>query len=236
MALAVVQQTNVGSGGGNGDGVFFAANASWTFASTPTAGNLIVVVVTMWDNGSSITGVTDNKGNSYTEAYQVDNNNARVAVYYAENITTSATHTITVSTTGAYGCFCAVEVSGAATSSSRDTVSQTTDITDVSGTTTSITSGTLDQADSIVFANYTHDADTIITNPGSPWNSLYVRASYGSDHHGAAVYQIVSSTTALTSTWTYGTLPSVDAAKGIVAFKMATAVGGSPRMISIIYH
>lgn len=73
-------------------------NSSITFNSTPTSGNLVVVNVTKSTSVAFVDGdVTDNKGNTYT---LVRNQNSssdgdQGAIFYAKNITSSATFTIT---------------------------------------------------------------------------------------------------------------------------------------------
>jgi len=66
-----------------------------------TLGNLNVVVVGWNDSTSTITGITDSRGNSYAPAAApvVQSATASQAIYYAKNIFAAATgaNTVTVS-------------------------------------------------------------------------------------------------------------------------------------------
>jgi hypothetical protein len=122
MAIALVQ-SKLGSTTTTG------ANAV-TFTSTPTAGNLIVVCVTYFGGGSDyFSSIADNKSNTYTQVGSTLHANATsdyCRVYYAKNITSSATFTITVNFTGSPGSgdtMVAIhEYSGADTTAPLDSV------------------------------------------------------------------------------------------------------------------
>lgn len=228
MALAVAQATSVPSSG-TGTGVFQAVSSiNISFGSDTASGNLIVVTITGYDGvGGSVSSITDSKSNSYTKAYEgSDGNGGYTACFYSENITGGASHTVTVNCTGTiYGVASCIEVSGAATSSSVD-VNTVDDTTTISASTSySISSGSLAQADEIVFATFTKQENATITNPSSPWTALYARDDWSNDHCGCAVYQIVSATDSVTSTWTFAST-TVAQASGIISFKQAAAGGG----------
>ena len=74
---------------------------SVTFTAAQTLGNLNVVVVGWNDSTSTITGITDSRGNSYAPAAApvVQSATASQAIYYAKNIFAAATgaNTVTVS-------------------------------------------------------------------------------------------------------------------------------------------
>lgn len=79
-----------------------------TFASTPSTGNEVVVLITAFDVGGDLPvgGVTDNKGNTYTRQQQgkfgtgTAGTDAQYAVYTAPITSSSATFTITADPTG----------------------------------------------------------------------------------------------------------------------------------------
>lgn len=84
-----------------------AGSNAVTFDSTPTAGNLIIVAITYFGGGSDyFSTLSDNKGNTYTQVGTPQHANATsdyVRLYYAKNISSSATFTITATFTGSPG-------------------------------------------------------------------------------------------------------------------------------------
>ena len=131
-------------------------SASGSFSSLPSAGNFIVVGISVFNSSADLPAgcVTDNQGNTYTRAVRgpVHATNTVPAIFYAENIgSPSGTFTVTVdpSGTGNYIEFSAAEFSAMATSSSLDKT-QTNEgdsATPTSGTTAATT-----QADELVLA------------------------------------------------------------------------------------
>lgn len=111
-----------------------SGNGSGTFPTTPTAGNLIVVYVWAYKSGGAAdlaAGViTDNKGNTYHRAVVVNNangaDNISAAIFYAYNISSSATFTVSLtSSNNAYGMV-AVEYASMITTDPLDKVSSNT--------------------------------------------------------------------------------------------------------------
>lgn len=207
-----------------------------TFASTPIAGNLIVVCIEGWRNGGfdmPTGGVTDNKGNTYTRAVQSALDSfgfQRTAIFYTYNIVSSATHIVTVDPTGTgnYLSWSATEVAGAMTTDPLDkTQSQT-------GTTGAISTGTtaaLAQAAEIVFAactiNSTNGAVTVESVSPS-WVQLFDQTDGGNHIIGEVDRRIVAATTAQSCSWTQaGTLAASSAA---IATFMEAGVGGTPQL------
>src|SRR5262245_40483329 len=96
-------------------------SASGSMATTPTAGNLMVVVVNCFGGTVANAAVTDNQGNTYTHITAADATRAgtgqTASTHYAKNISSSGTFTITAD--GKTGCTAvtafAIEVSGADT-------------------------------------------------------------------------------------------------------------------------
>lgn len=96
MAIAAVQTTGVTAIGGS-------APSAVSFSVLPTAGNLIVVSVSMaGDLGSEACTVTDNQGNTYIKAVDSGNFNERKTnIWYAYNIgSPSGTFTVTATALG----------------------------------------------------------------------------------------------------------------------------------------
>lgn len=100
------------------------ANSSISFNSTPTVGNLVVVVVARYPTVPSPTEVTDNKGNTYTRAVVASSPagspNDSVAIYYAKNISSSGTFTVSYAGGGTISI---LEYSGADTTAPLDLTS-----------------------------------------------------------------------------------------------------------------
>lgn len=221
MAISIVQsQTPPASGTGSyyvNDG----AAATQTFASSTTTGNLIVCMLISWESptgGANRVAFSDNKGNTYQLAAELVEDTNRVSIFYAQNITGGASHIVTCdpSGTGIYGCFSIFEVAGCATSGVLDK-SVTTTFSTSSTTVAGPSTGTLAQADEILFGCVTSDAI-----PGTPafagaWTS-YRRDDSGSDNHGGAGYLIVSSTASTTYTYNKDTNTDLTPA-AIVSFK-----------------
>lgn len=69
-----------------------------TFTIAPQSGSTVIVPVTQWDSGNGISSVVDNQGNTYLVGRNIsfDSAGGRCAIFYAENVTSSGTFTITV--------------------------------------------------------------------------------------------------------------------------------------------
>jgi len=69
------------------------------FDTAPTAGNLLVVATTCWNIQPHANAVSDNQGNTYTQVEVQETSSPGddvfVAIYYAKNITSSGTFTVT---------------------------------------------------------------------------------------------------------------------------------------------
>lgn len=114
-AAAFVQDTEVFKSG-------TAPATTAAFPSDTTTGNLIVVAAS-WDSCGNAE-ITDNKGNTYVAATVKEAGSVICSqIFYAENITGGASHTITISATSGTVEFIKVvahEVSGLATSGALD--------------------------------------------------------------------------------------------------------------------
>ena len=118
MAFALVQQAISAAGGIAGTAI------SQAFTNTVGVGNLVYGFI-QWDFGGSlnITSVTDDKGNTYTIADNVNNatDNQRMAAFYKENLT-NAPKTISgnFASSASFARIEICEISGAATASAID--------------------------------------------------------------------------------------------------------------------
>ncbi len=102
-----------------------------TFRNTPTAGNMVAVLVGGWDSGGfTISSLTDNQGNTYTKRAEPASsvNSSRCSIWTCENIAASGTFTITItsSSAGSYIEATMIEIEGADTSSSTDVTATAT--------------------------------------------------------------------------------------------------------------
>lgn len=192
-----------------------ADSSAATFVSTPTAGNLIVVTVFGWRTPGAggfrmaSNAVTDNKGNTYTQAVQSaldpTNSNVSTSIFYAYNITSSATFTITVDPTGVgnYFSWAASEVSGATTG---DPLDKTTSNTGTNATAPSTGSTTAtSQANEIVFAVHVNDVTqtSITVDTFSPvFTELMENLDAANHIPGESDYRVISASGTQSCSWT----------------------------------
>ncbi len=204
-----------------------------TFATTPVAGNTIIVVVwALGGGGSNTWSCADNKGNTYNLAVRKTHTstNGEIAIFYAENIASSATFTVTCTSSGSMsaGVLSISEWSGLATSSSLD---KTTSNSGSSSAPSTGSTGTLAQAAELVIAAWgafsTFQGGTISVDDGT-YTQMVEEQSAGSGLYapGEADYKIVSATTAQNVSWTWER--SNDWLGVIATFKEAAAAAGQP--------
>jgi hypothetical protein len=150
-----------------------------TYTSAQTAGDLNVVAIGWYNTTTTISSVTDSKGNSYLLAAGITSSTpaGSLAIYYAPNIASSSaasnTVTVTFNTSSSYPDVRIAEYSGVNTTSPLDVTSASSS----SANATSSTSGfvtTTNANDLLVGANYvtntTNSAGTgytkrVITSP-----------------------------------------------------------------------
>ena len=239
MALSVVQKSAPVNGTASSGYLNNSSSQAVTLGSTTTTGNMIVVainVVASSGTANPVSAPTDNKSNSYgsaiVTAIATGSGFASVStIYCCPNITGGASHAVTANfTKGVYGAFQIFEISGQATTTPQDqTGTNTANV--VSGNTSyAVSTSTLSQANEIAIAALLYNPGSNTgTNPGAPWNAGYfIQDSAGNTVNSGAVYQIVSATTALTSTWTFANPGATvqEVAACIATFK-ATGGGGS---------
>lgn len=187
-------------------------SGSTTLASTGTIANgaTIVLAGTVWnfENAATwISGVTDNKGNTYVVTHRENSADNNSMSFFAEavNVTGGADVTVTVSF-GTPNGWNAVQMLlieiGNVSSAPKDKI--TTSFPSAGTSTAATTTGTLSQADEIAVAVISGFGDNITTPSG--WTLLATANQLGGDNPVGAVwigYDVVSATTALAPTWTH---------------------------------
>lgn len=209
-----------GSNGGNA-----------SFPTLPSSASTVIVLLS-GANASldyAAGSVTDNQGNTYTQAVQSAlNNRGRSAIFYAENIgSPSGTFTITVNTTAStwFGTWAATSFTGMATSALDKTTSS-------SGTSTTPTSGATAataQADEVVagvMQSRFSTPGTITAEVLSPaWVQEYEELDGTNTECGEGDTRIVSASAAMTANWTCDQNQTWTAA--IATFKASGGGGGA---------
>lgn len=194
-----------------------------TGANAP-AGNLINVFASCGTTSTTITGVTDSAGNTYTPGTAIVSvgSNGRINHFYCANpvlLSSGGTITVTYGSTSGSKYASAISTSGLATTTPLDKEGAGSQSS--SALSASVATGTLNQADELILGFVHCDnggGDTFTEASGFTANSLASINPTGALHSG---YQIVSST----STVTYA--PSWNVLRGyegnVVSFKMASA-------------
>lgn len=188
------------------------ASVAISFSVTPTAGNLVVVVIPFYNNGggTSVASVADNQGNTYTQALSpVVSGDAVAVIWYSNNVAASGTFTVTVNWTDiAWSTPVIIEYSGAADASVADNTNSGTG----TGTAVSTSAVTPTQA-AIYVACMTHAGGfTTITPTGAPWNQVTEEENFD-------VMSVLDAITtgAQTPSWTLG--GSMTWAAAVATFK-----------------
>ncbi len=166
MPIAFVQSTTGNSA--------TTPTTTTAFAGSTVTGNAIIVGVGDDSAGTTtVLGVTDNKGNTYTRAGAVGANASSVQLWYAQNVTGGASHTVSVAwdeaATGRVSVI-VQEFSGLATTGMFDQVS-----TAATGTGTTATGGTTPtttQADELVVMVSSHAATISAYSVGATYSNL----------------------------------------------------------------
>lgn len=209
MAISLVQSKKVVVNGSD--------TTSLTFDATPAAGNLIVVAFSTYGAGATAT-VSDNKSNSYSQARHRDisANNEGVWLWYAANVTSSATFTVTVDPNGASADITLViaEFSGAATASALDQSN------DNGADSTSPSSGSVTTSlnDELYVGVLTHGNTNRTLTEGGGWSLIQENEGGTSNIPISVIFKTAAAGT-YDATWTIGTGSSTYAAV-IASFKV----------------
>lgn len=173
-----------------------AASLTITTTGAIVAGNLVVVAIYVIGTNPTVTSVSDGT-NSYTRANNSLSGTGTGELWYKENasaVGSSASLTVNFGGTITTSTIAAAQVSGIASSSSYDSAAAAA--ATGTSTTPSATTGTLAQAEEIVFGVVTVGSTSTLTESAG-FTNLY------SLSNGAAVklglgYDIVAATTAVT--------------------------------------
>jgi hypothetical protein len=198
-----------------------------TLGVAVSAGDFVIVGAGGSANGV-ITGVTDSKGNTYavdkTDATLRGNGIASSKIGTALAVSDTITVTFTTSASSRRHAW-AASVSGLDTTTWLDKINAASGTT---GAWNGGASGTLTQADEIVFANGFH-ATTGTSTPATNYTELYDFGDAGSTL--SSVYRIVAATTSETPGGTWSASGSQwDAVTA--TYKGAAAGGGSPQSVA----
>lgn len=176
-----------------------ATSLSTSGVSTTASGSTFVIGVR--GGGGNLTGVTDNKSNSYTQIGTTQIFNSYTSLWYCSNGNGGAGHTATAnySASGTHIIFFA-EITGAAASS----FDQYAEEGEGSGQPHAVTTGTLSQADELVISLYGNGST--VTNEVYVCSTGYTDIDQVGDATdgsplGALAYKIVASTSAVTASW-----------------------------------
>lgn len=208
MAISLVQSKVVVVNGSD--------STTLTFNSTPASGNLIVVAFSTF-GATTTASVSDNKGNTYTQARRRDisANNEGVWLYYSPNVTSSATFTVTVNPGGASADITLViaEFSGA------DTASPLDQSNDGGGDSTTPSSGSVTTAqDGELYVGVLVHSNTNRTlTEGSGWSLIQENEGGTSNIPISVIFRTAAAGT-YDANWTIGTSSSTYAAL-IASFK-----------------
>lgn len=223
MAIAVVQSKKVI--------VTSSDSAAVTFDSTPTAGNLILVFASNFPGSASTATCTDNKSNTYSQVFtaQDTSTSSRVWHWYAKNVTSSATFTITVNPTGASADITVVivEVSGADTTAPLDQNNTATG----NGTapTVSVTTSTNNEG---YFGVLTHNGtNRTLTENGS--YSLIDENEGGTSNMPISVEWRTTTSGTISASWTIGT-GAVDWVCGVASYLASSAAARVDRPVKVV--
>ena len=176
------------------------ASVPVTFNAQQTAGNLNIVVVGWNDTSSTVSGVTDSRGNSYSQAgTMVTGTGIRQAIYYAKNIVGgSNTVTVAFNQAAAYVDVRILEYSGIDASNPLDVTAGAAG----SGTAASSGAATTTSANELIFgAGTTTNAFTVA---GSGYTMRILTSpdkDMAEDQVAAAAGSVSATATGLSGAW-----------------------------------
>lgn len=199
-----------------------------TFASSVTAGNLIVVAVSLWNPNSdaAVSSITDNKGNTYFLAVDdpVGQNGGTepLAIYYAYNVTGGSSFQVTVNTANSSYITVAInEYAGATTTDPLDKTAHDNAVGAASTNGNSGNTATTAQADELIFGAFNH----LSTDTTAAAGSGFTMREFNNDNTNSET--LYTEDKSVTSTGTYNaTLTfagSVEWRAAVATFKAAGA-------------
>jgi hypothetical protein len=205
-----------------------ATSDTATFATATVTGRGVIVVFAL-KSGRRVSTLVDNKSNTYTRVgFAVDNSDAVVEMWYAQNITGGASHIITVTYDGSANCvWGAIEVSrvkGGGGFLDANSVATVTRGGSGSSASVTVTSGTLRDNNELVVAMLSlagGGADAGIDTPAG-YTAITQFNDYDGIHAGHGAHRIAASRAAQSATWTNDTTTAPYAAI-IAAFRAVGA-------------
>jgi hypothetical protein len=209
-----------------------ATSDTATFTNATVTGRGVIVVFAL-KSGRRVSTLVDNKGNTYNRVgFAVDNSDAVVEMWYAQQITGGASHVITVTYDGAANCvWGAIEVSrvkGGGGLLDANSVRTTTRGGVGSSASVTVTSGTLRDRNELVVAMLSlagGGADAGIDTPAA-YTAITQFNNFDGIHAGHGAYRTAPNTQAQSATWTNDTTTAPYAAI-IAAFRAVGAVSVS---------
>lgn len=202
------------------------------------AGDLLVALVSVFNTAGNTMTVSDPTNGTWTVATGspvLPDANSQGHIQYLQNAS-GGTVTVTCDPTGTSSDIDAVicEVSGAATSGVLDQYVEATGAGLSTNTTATVTTGTLAQANNIIFAICTHTGPTTGLTSDATFTFIAEDEDNATSQAIHTEYKLVTATTAVTATvvitgpgetgWTWGIAAAV--------FKEAAAGGGpTPRLL-----
>jgi hypothetical protein len=209
-----------------------ATSDTATFTNATVTGRGVIVVFAL-KSGRRVSTLVDNKGNTYNRVgFAVDESDAVVEMWYAQQITGGASHVITVTYDGAANCvWGAVEVSrvkGGGGLLDANSVRTTTRGGVGSSASVTVTSGTLRDRNELVVAMLSlagGGADAGIDTP-TAYTAITQFNNFDGIHAGHGAYRTAPNTQAQSATWANDTTTAPYAAI-IAAFRAVGAVSVS---------
>ena len=205
-----------------------ATSDTATFTNATVTGRGVIVVFAL-KSGRRVSTLVDNKGNTYNRiGFAVDNSDAVVEMWYAQQITGGASHVITVTYDGSANCvWGAIEVSrvkGGGGLLDANSVRTTTRGGSGSSASVTVTSGTLRDRNELVVAMLSLAGGG--ANAGIDTPTAYTAITQFNDfdgiHAGHGAYRTAPNTQAQSATWTNDTTTAPYAAI-IAAFRAVGA-------------
>lgn len=212
-------------------GTVSGSSITFTTSAAIVAGNLAIIIIALGSNSTPTVSSVSDGTNSYTKAVGLNNggNTVDCEIWYKENaaaVNSGATVTATLSagmSGGSEGWVIqGYQASGVATASSLDKTATSA----TNSTTPSVSSGTLTQADEILFgASYNNNSSRTYTEASGFTNLLTPLGAIGKSL--GIGYKIVSSTASVSYAPTWDVSAGISMATILASFKAAaTAARG----------
>lgn len=203
------------------------SNTVSTTGGSVTTGDTLVAIIS-YDPGVTISSLSDTASNTYTLTQNNTGGNGYIAMYRCENATGNASNVLTVNFSGAaYPVAHLIKVTDAETASYDSGSLASASPTAVPW---EVTSGTLDQADSVLItcSEANRNGGTGSYSIGGSFTLLSEEPDANNYWTSAVAKLVVSSTSAVTASWSKTGEGTSGVSRSIIiaAFKQATGGGG----------